>query len=206
MKPPFKYPCNKVTIRPFFGFVGLWICGLSTLHLKGESLWLQNTNNERGIFADRTACKRGDLVTVLIDEKIVNRAGVTTEDQHKSKYAFTQKVLDEVRRHGGPKISLPVPYEPLGGIDMKTTLTMQVIDVLPNGNLILEGVRKERIFDTYQYQVARGIARKEDLTDSNAIDSAKLANFTIEHSTGTSIEDARRDGLLTKFNNFVKFY
>ncbi len=174
----------------------------------GESLWLKSINQERSMFADATAFRKGDIVTVKIKEKVQNKQKdkALTTANHQAKYSFTQKLLDEVNRHGGPKITLPVPYEPVDDIEVETTVTMQVRDVLPNGNLVLEGVIRKRFFDNFQYQILRGTARPVDIAANNTIESSKLADFTMEHLTGTSPENARQDGIFSRLNNFVNPY
>ena len=83
---------------------------------------------------------------------------------------------------------------------------MQVMDVLPNGNLVIEGVRKYKFWDTYQFEVIRGIARQQDVAYDNTLDSVLISNLTIDYGTGNSFEDAKRNGLITRLNNLLDPY
>ena len=83
---------------------------------------------------------------------------------------------------------------------------MQVMDVLPNGNLVLEGVRKYKFWDTYKYEVIRGIIRSVDIEQDNSILSDKVSRLTIDYATGNSFEDAKRNGLITRLNNLLDPY
>ena len=174
-------------------------CGIA------DSLWLSATNKEAGLFSDRVAKRKGDIVLLEIDEVIKNKDQATTAAEHAQKYTLAQKVLDEVKRQGGPKISIPQQYEPTDELELKSEVSMMVIDVLPNGNIILEGVCKKRFFDNYQFQTIRGIARQDDISYDNKLKSSRLCNMTIEHLTGTSPENAENNGIFTKLNDFMNF-
>lgn len=183
--------------------INVFILFASAYNCQADSLWLNSVNREAGLFCDRVARRKGDIVLLKVDEVIQNREKATTADEHAKKNLFVQKVFDEVHRRGGPKISIPQQYETTGNVALSTDISMQVVEVLPNGNLVLEGICKKRFFDNYQFQTVRGIARQDDISVDNELKSSRLCNVTIEHLTGPSKEGAENNGFFTKLNNFM---
>lgn len=61
-----------------------------------------------------------------------------------------------------------------------TTLTGEVIAVLPNGNLVVEAHRQIDMNSQHEEVILRGIARPGDITDSNIIASTSLGQLEVE--------------------------
>jgi flagellar L-ring protein FlgH len=74
----------------------------------------------------------------------------------------------------------------------QTSLTGQVIAVLPSGNLVVEAQR--RIFMNNQHEdvTVRGVVRPVDISPSNAVASASLSNLEIEMKGKGIISDSTR--------------
>jgi flagellar L-ring protein precursor FlgH len=73
-----------------------------------------------------------------------------------------------------------------------TTLTGQVVAVLPSGNLVVEAQR--RIFMNNQHEdvTVRGVVRPNDIGPSNTVSSASLSNLEIEMKGKGIIADSTR--------------
>jgi flagellar L-ring protein precursor FlgH len=73
-----------------------------------------------------------------------------------------------------------------------TTLTGQVIAILPSGNLVVEAQR--RIFMNNQHEdvTVRGVVRPNDIGPSNTVSSASLSNLEIEMKGKGIISDSTR--------------
>ena len=56
---------------------------------------------------------------------------------------------------------------------------MTVIDVLPNGNLVVVGSRSREVGKEAQIVEASGVVRPSDLTFANAVSSEKIADFRL---------------------------
>lgn len=74
----------------------------------------------------------------------------------------------------------------------QTTLTGQVIDVLPSGNLVVEAQR--RIFMNNQHEdvTVRGVVRPGDIGPSDIVSSTQLSNLEIEMKGKGIIADSTR--------------
>jgi flagellar L-ring protein precursor FlgH len=69
-----------------------------------------------------------------------------------------------------------------------TSLTGQVIAVLPNGNLVIEAHRLIDMNNQHEDVIVRGIARPGDITPSNSVASSSLSALVLSHA-------------LSRFNN-----
>jgi flagellar L-ring protein precursor FlgH len=83
-----------------------------------------------------------------------------------------------------------------GATDSKTTfqtsLTGQVIAVLPSGNLVVEAQRKIFMNNQHENVTVRGVVRPGDIGPNNTISSAQLSNLEIEMKGKGIIADSTR--------------
>ncbi len=73
-----------------------------------------------------------------------------------------------------------------------TSLTGQVIAVLPNGNLVVEAERQIFMNNQHENIVIRGVARPGDISSANSIASSSLSNLEIEMKGKGIISDSVR--------------
>jgi flagellar L-ring protein precursor FlgH len=74
----------------------------------------------------------------------------------------------------------------------QTSLTGQVISVLPSGNLVVEAQRKIFMNNQHEDVTIRGVVRPGDIGPNNAISSASLSNLEIEMKGKGIIADSTR--------------
>ena len=80
-------------------------------------------------------------------------------------------------------------------------ITVTVIKVLPNGNLIVRGEKWMRINTGDEYIRLTGMIRPQDITAANQIPSTRVANARIEYSGTGSLAQVQEQGWLTRFFN-----
>jgi flagellar L-ring protein precursor FlgH len=73
-----------------------------------------------------------------------------------------------------------------------TSLTGQVIAVLPNGNLVVEAERKIFMNNQHEDIIVRGMVRPGDISPSNTVSSTALSNLEIEMKGKGIISDSVR--------------
>ena len=73
-----------------------------------------------------------------------------------------------------------------------TSLTGQVIAVLPDGNLVVEAERQIYMNNQHENIVIRGVARPGDISSANTIPSTALSNLEIEMKGKGIISDSVR--------------
>ena len=71
---------------------------------------------------------------------------------------------------------------------------MRVVDVLPNGNLVIEGKRDTSFGGEHQTIVLRGVVRSYDVTSSNTVLSYNVADATIQIIGRGTVTDTTNKG------------
>ncbi|MGA7341572.1 MAG: flagellar basal body L-ring protein FlgH [Terracidiphilus sp.] len=74
----------------------------------------------------------------------------------------------------------------------QTSLTGQVIAVLPSGNLVVEAQRKIFMNNQHEDITVRGVVRPKDIGPNNTVSSAALGNLEIEMKGKGIISDSTR--------------
>ena len=62
---------------------------------------------------------------------------------------------------------------------LTTSLSARVVEVMPNGNLVIEGTKDILVNSERQWVLVRGVIRPSDLGPANSIRSEKIAGFEI---------------------------
>jgi flagellar L-ring protein FlgH len=74
----------------------------------------------------------------------------------------------------------------------QTSMTAQVIAVLPSGNLVVEAQRKIFMNNQHEDVTVRGVVRPEDIGPNNTVASSQLSNLEIEMKGKGIIADSTR--------------
>ena len=169
------------------------------------SLWNATSRNS---LMDRTARREGDLLTVLIREISSSSIAAKTSTTKSDSNAITKAL--------GPIIGALIPAMSSGASgsssgDGSTTqsgnltarMTVMVKQVLPNGNLVIEGTRWVHVNKETQVFTLTGIIRRDDVRSDNTVYSENIAEADIK-ATGTgAIADRQRRGILTRLLDWL---
>lgn len=199
MKKPLRLIC-KIT------FVLLVVAPLT----RGQSLWQEGS--ARSMVADKRATRVGDILSILIQESnTANRQNNTKTSKQSTIDASLQTFLyspaaSGLLTKGGQlpalKTAAAQTFDGGGQINNSEKITariaVRVIDVLPNGNLVIEGTRKVSFSGETQDAVLRGVVRSEDVMANNSIYSYNIAEATIKYVSSGTISDNQRKGWFTK--------
>jgi flagellar L-ring protein precursor FlgH len=166
------------------------------------------------LFVDNRARRLGDLLTVVIQET----TGIGNNDERKASKdtnaggAFNFKgssTAGQLSR--AAQIDLAITGSATRGIDGKSQytvdqnfqdrMTVTVMDVLPNGNLVVEGYRRRIVSGEERLMCVTGVVRPIDISIANTVQSQSIANFNISY-LGKGAESAYTSpGLLGRFFN-----
>jgi flagellar L-ring protein precursor FlgH len=148
---------------------------------------------------DLRASQVYDLVNIVVSENSsAVSQGATNTDRKRSANASITSALGPQKTTGTLANLLNVAGDTsLQGTgttsrtsSLTTTLTAEVIAVLPNGNLVLQGQKQIQVDSEKQIVTVRGILRPNDLSVLNSVASSQLARLEV-HVTGKGvIEDA----------------
>jgi len=163
--------------------------------------------------------KLHDIVTIIVLEqkRFQTDAQTKTERGFDFETVFSDwirlshgKLVPETFPNGNPNVSFELESE----IDNKGKLKRQdklsyriaceVIDVKPNGNLVLEA-RRRLYHDEEEIVVTlTGACRSADVTPDNTVLSSKVANLDFDaHHTG-AVRDGTRRGWLTRLLDLIR--
>jgi len=82
-------------------------------------------------------------------------------------------------------------------------VTAKVIDVKPNGTLVLEARKKIKNDEEEQTLVCSGICRVEDLTPDNTVLSTQLYDLDFTKTNKGQVQTTTRTGLVHKLLDFI---
>ncbi len=82
-------------------------------------------------------------------------------------------------------------------------LTVSVVQITPNGNLIIEGNRSIKLEADTLLLKFRGEVRPDDVTTSNTIPSTLIANIQLDTKGLGPIAEKQRPGLVSKLLSFL---
>ena len=197
---------------------------LSSMHTWATSLWLKDGTDQRGLFSGKRANSVGDLITIVVNERTnLNINGASTRSRDSSiNNAVTQFLFanSKMGTHNGnlpaTDITTDQQSNSQGNITNNQTLgskvSVVVIDVLPNGVLVLEGARMVTIAGETYYAVLKGMVRQEDigynvrkegLRYRNSVDSQYIADAQIEFIAKGSLNDTQKQSWYQKLVSIV---
>jgi flagellar L-ring protein FlgH len=168
-----------------------------------NSLW---RNGARAFFKDQRARQVGDILTVQVN--ITDNASIANETQRSRVNKEDSGITDFL---GSKTIKNPssaiLPGRILtadsssssdgkGSVNRSEALTTNVAavvtQVLPNGNLVIEGRQEIRVNFEIRELIIGGIVRPEDIQSDNTIDSAKIAQARISYGGRGQITDVQQ--------------
>jgi flagellar L-ring protein precursor FlgH len=82
-------------------------------------------------------------------------------------------------------------------------LSAEVIEILPNGNLVVESRTEIKNDDEVSTVTATGICRPEDISPVNTILSTQLHDLRIEKVNTGPLKDANSKGIFTEILDFL---
>ncbi|WP_322518078.1 flagellar basal body L-ring protein FlgH [Rhodopseudomonas palustris] len=168
-----------------------------------NSLW---RNGSRAFFRDQRAAKVGDIMTVTVN--FTDKANIANQTQRSRSSSENSGITD----FAGSKLLTGDAAEVLPGRllttdatsttdgkgsvqrqeALKTSVAAVVTQVLPNGNLVVEGKQEIRVNFEVRELIVAGIVRPEDIQSDNTIDSSKIAQARIAYGGRGQITDVQQ--------------
>ena len=168
-----------------------------------NSLW---RSGARAFFKDQRAHQVGDILTVQVN--ITDKAIIANETQRSRTNTEDSGITDFLGSKTIPnpaKAILPgriltadstASSDGKGSVNrseaLQTNVAAVVTQVLPNGNLVVEGKQEIRVNFEVRELVVAGIVRPEDIQSDNTIDSSKIAQARIAYGGRGQINDVQQ--------------
>lgn len=169
------------------------------------SLW--PGKNYHSTLSDRTARRKGDIVTVVISESSTAsfNASTTATKKDSNTIALSFPILAGIL--GGLSTSPTSSTSGTGATSQagsfQAMVTCTVKKVLPNGNMVIEGQRWIKINKDYQNFKLTGTIRPDDIATDNTVRSEKVADAEIVADGKGQISDRQRRGILTRILDWL---
>ena len=186
--------------------------------LSTGSLWKDGVTNEYGMFADRRARRRGDVLTIVVAE---NTTITNSIDQQTSKSnSLSNPLIDQYLLNLPKNLHIAKRSAAAGDVTADNALglttaskgnaqtnqqqsitaraAVTVTDVLPNGNLVVEGTRIVAFAGETKYAELSGIVRHDDVAPDNTVVSTNIADAKVKFISEGALTDAQKKGWLSR--------
>jgi flagellar L-ring protein precursor FlgH len=170
--------------------------------------------------ADPKVFQVHDIITIIVQEQKIFESDAETESRRRfelrseleawARFYPGVKLGADLFTRGNPNIDYRFDSRVTneGELDREdllvTRIAAEVIDVKPNGNLVLEA--RKHIWHDEEEIVATltGLCRSDDVTADNTILSSKVADFSFTASHTGAVRDASRRGWVTRLLDFLR--
>lgn len=172
-------------------------------HYNSNSLW---RTGSRSFFKDQRAKDVGDILTVQVSitdraefENETSRSRSSSEDLSASGTVGT--LIERILPNGesanaAVDVNSDGSHTGQGTVERSEELTTNVAavvtQVLPNGNLVIEGRQEIRVNFEVRELIVAGVVRPEDIASDNTIESSKIAEARIAYGGRGQITDVQQ--------------
>ena len=178
-----------------------------------NSLW---RTGSRAFFKDQRAHQVGDILTVTVN--LNDKAVIANETQRSRENKEDSGIDNFFGKSKLPLMNSAVPSriftadssassDGKGTVNrseaLVTNVAAVVTQVLPNGNLVVEGKQEVRVNFEIRELIVAGIVRPEDIQSDNTIDSSKIAQARIAYGGRGQITDVQQQRYGSQFFDIV---
>ena len=171
-----------------------------------NSLWKPGST---GFFKDQRAGRVGDIITVKVSAKDAAKLENETE-QKRDNNVDSMGITAFGGYEGYLGKVLPGRSDPANLIDVTSnrdvkgegkidrkeninvTMAAIVTQVLPNGNLVIEGTQEIRVNYELRQLGVKGVIRRADISSDNSIDSSKIAELRVSYGGRGTVSDMQQ--------------
>ncbi len=189
-----------------------------------DSLWKKRVTINYNLFDDNRAKRIGDIVTVFVSEStnIDNTEQSSTANSKSASGSadynkffrgmlngmtngenadLTDKPANTFETEYSSNFSGSGDYDSSRSVNL--TITAMIVEVLDNGNLVLEGRRNITVNKEKYILKLTGIARPIDITTVNTITSSKMSNVSFGLEGKGWLTRAGSKGWLNRFKDML---
>ena len=204
-KAPSLSAIEDPTSQPGYKPVRMPMPDMQPVSYASNSLWRQGS---RAFFKDQRAARIGDIMTVRV--RVTDRAQLDNQTQRSRKNGeslgtenlfgfetgYGKLLPDDVRADALVNAESNSTSQGAGSVrrseQLVTNVAAVVTQVLPNGNLVIEGKQEIRVNFEIRELIVAGVVRPEDIEADNTIDSTKIAQARIAYGGRGQITDVQQ--------------
>lgn len=170
-----------------------------------NSLW---RSGARQFFKDQRATKVGDILTVSIDlqdsARVQNNTSTSRGNSEEAgipnflgiEASALGRVFNGITPSAAVGVSSESEVEGQGQINRQEQISVNVAaivsQVLPNGNLVVQGRQEIRINNEIRELLVKGIVRPEDIAATNTINHTQIAEARISYGGRGQLTDVQQ--------------
>jgi flagellar L-ring protein precursor FlgH len=170
---------------------------------------LFKVNYVNNIYSDSKAHRVGDIISVILSESTQAKKNAKTELKKEN-----SATLDPIIGLGGTAVNFKNDALQFGfnqgsdfsgdsksnqGNSLSGNISVHVLRVLPNGNLMIRGEKWMTLNNGDEYIRLTGVIRAQDISSGNTITSSKIANARIQYAGTGTFADMQEQGWLSSF-------
>ncbi|NQU08782.1 MAG: flagellar basal body L-ring protein FlgH [Candidatus Abyssubacteria bacterium] len=205
------------------GFVLLLMTLAVAVSVRQGTAWSDSIYNSAGrplslYSTTKSEYKMGDIITILIVESFAATNTTSTNTDKETELDMGFQGFDDI--FGLTNIlGKPLSTNPSFGINAENefdgsgssrrsstitgTVTGQVTEILPTGNLRIEASQTTVINDEKNRVVFIGTVRPQDITPQNTILSTRISNAKIRYEGVGPLSTVQKRGVITEFLEFI---
>ena len=201
-QPPPLSSIDNPTTQPGYKPVHMPMPTPQPASFNPNSLW---RNGSRAFFKDQRAHQVGDILTIKVN--LNDKANINNETQRSREAKDDSGITNFFGKQKIPIMNSPVgtriftadsntSTDGKGLINrseaLSTNVAAVVNQILPNGNLVIEGKQEIRVNFEVRELIVAGIVRPEDIESDNTLDSSKIAQARIAYGGRGQITDVQQ--------------
>ena len=171
-----------------------------------QSLWSDSVGGESVLFADRKARYVGDILTIVISETATTSMSKASSNSKEGEQNLNAGIgifgfLAAATASGSDSFSANGSATNTNRATGRVTVT--VTEVMPNGNMVIEGTQSIWQNNNEHKITLRGVVRRDDVTYANTVPSTQVADATIKFDGKGPLNAKQRQGILTQIFNIL---
>lgn len=184
--------------------LAIFLTGAAVPVAGAQSLWSEH--GPVNIVSDRKARNVGDIVTIVINESTTQSTNKSTSNSKSGSTNLSAGIgifdfLRAASASGSDSFKADGSATASNRVNAQVTVT--VTEVLPNDNLVVEGVQSIWQGKNEHKIALRGVIRRDDISANNTILSTKVADTTMKFDGKGPLNAKQRQGILTQIFNFL---
>lgn len=161
----------------------------------------------RPMFEDRRARLVGDMLTIAINERTSAGKTAANTASKSGSVEFGAPTLFGLSATTTARAALSAEssnsFEDKGSASSSNTfsgtITVTVLDVLPNGSLVVSGEKQVALDKGVEYVRFSGVVNPDTITAGNMVSSTQVADARVEYRTNSRIDRAELMSQLARF-------
>jgi flagellar L-ring protein precursor FlgH len=181
-----------------------------TLDLPTGSILANNAH--MSLFQGQRKWKIGDIVTIVLSEATQASRNASLITERKANNNALNATWNDVIAPDNGFWGAVVPTMDLSGVEVGSegtgtaaqantltgVITAMVTEVMPNGNLIVEGRKQLSLTEGAEFVQVRGIVRARDIQADNTIPSMRMAQAQISYRGTGNLAESTQPGWLSQ--------